>query len=270
MEFRDDDLNHFEAQGAAPLRATAEQGYVDHDGARIWFAVFGSGTPVILLHGGLGHSGNWGYQVPALVDSGYQVLLIDSRGHGRSTRDARPFTYELMASDVLAVMDALHLKKAAVVGWSDGACTGLVLGMKASARISGVFFFACNMDPSGTKDIADPNPLIDRCFRRHALDYAELSSTPDQFESFVDAISHMMKTEPNYSAQDLAAIRIPVAIVQSEHDEFIKHEHADYLARSIRGSEFILLPAVSHFAPLQRPDVFNKAMLGFLSRLPRI
>ena len=56
-------------------------------------------------------SGNWGYQVPALVHSGYRVVLIDSRGHGPGTRDARPFSYELMASDVLAVMNVLYLDK---------------------------------------------------------------------------------------------------------------------------------------------------------------
>ena len=109
MENYDDDLSRFEADGAAPLPVTNDQGYVEHDGARIWYATYGSGSPVILLHGGLGHGGNWGYQVPPLVRSGYHAILIDSRGHGRSTRDARPFTYELMASDVLAVMDTLNL-----------------------------------------------------------------------------------------------------------------------------------------------------------------
>ena len=100
MEPHDDDLKNFEAHGAAPLPVANDQGHVDHDGARIWYATYGSGSPVILLHGGLGHSGNWGYQVPALNNAGYQAVLIDSRGHGRSTRDARPYAYELMASDV--------------------------------------------------------------------------------------------------------------------------------------------------------------------------
>jgi pimeloyl-ACP methyl ester carboxylesterase len=80
---------------------------------------------------------------------GYRAVLIDSRGHGRSTRDWRPYTYELMASDVLAVMDALNLDKAAMVGWSDGACTALILARQVPARVAGVFFFACNMDPNG-------------------------------------------------------------------------------------------------------------------------
>ena len=129
MEPRDDDLENFAAQGPAPLPAASEQGYVDNDGARIWYATYGSGPPVILLHGGLGHSGNWGYQVPAVTGAGYRAVLIDSRGHGRSTRDNRPYSYELMASDVVAVMDALRLDNAAFVGWSDGACIALILSL---------------------------------------------------------------------------------------------------------------------------------------------
>jgi pimeloyl-ACP methyl ester carboxylesterase len=161
MELHDDDLKNFEAHGAAALPVTDDQDYVDHEGARIWYATFGAGPTVIMLHGGLGHSGNWGYQVPALTSSGYRAVLIDSRGHGHSTRDERPYTYELMASDVLAVMDHLQLEKATFVGWSDGACTALVLGRNAAPRSAGVFFFACNMDPSGTKDIKpSPRPVF--------------------------------------------------------------------------------------------------------------
>ena len=101
MELYDDDLSRFEANGAAPLPITNDQGYVDHDGARIWYATYGQGLPVILLHGGLGHSGNWGYQIPALIESGYRAIVVDSRGHGHSTRDSRPYSYELLAGGVL-------------------------------------------------------------------------------------------------------------------------------------------------------------------------
>jgi pimeloyl-ACP methyl ester carboxylesterase len=266
MEFRDDDLTRFEADGAAPLPATEEQGYVENDGARIWYATYGSGQPVILLHGGLGNSGNWGYQVPALIDNGYRAVVIDSRGHGRSTRDARPYSYELMASDVLAVMEALGIDRAGLVGWSDGACTALILAATYPARVAGVFYFACNMDPSGTKEI-EFTPPLQRCFHRHVKDYASLSPTPDQFEEFSAAVGLMQRTQPNYSAEDLARIRVPVAIVHSEQDEFIKQEHAEYLARSIPNAEFIYLSGVSHFAPLQRPELFNQAMFGFLRKV---
>lgn len=266
MEFQDDDLERFEAEGAAPLPHAQTEGHVDHDGARIWYASHGSGTPVILLHGGLGNSGNWGYQLPALVDAGHRVVVIDSRGHGRSTRDTRPYSYELMAADVLAVMDRLEIAKAAIVGWSDGACTGMILGRTHPERISGVFFFACNMDPSGTKEFV-LTPIVERCFSRHTKDYAALSATPDAFDAFVEAVGLMQRTEPNYTTDDLAEITVPVAIVHSEHDEFIKREHADYLARHIPGAELVLLTGVSHFAPLQRPAQFNAALLTFLARI---
>lgn len=266
-ETYDDDLSRFEADGAAPLPVTDDQGYVEHDGARIWYATFGSGKPVILLHGGLGHSGNWGYQVPALVSGGYRTIVIDSRGHGRSTRDARPYTYELMVSDVLAVMDALDIKQAGFVGWSDGACIALMLAAQLPTRVAGVFAFAGNMDPSGVKEI-EFAPILKRCFGRHKQDYTELSATPDQFHKFTAAVNLMQSTQPDYSADDLAHISVPVAIVQSEHDEFIKREHAEYLARTIPTAELIHLRGVSHFAPLQRPELFNSAMLAFLGKIP--
>ncbi|MBB4577189.1 alpha/beta fold hydrolase [Rhizobium lentis] len=266
-ERHDDELIHFEDHGTAPLPPAAVEGHVGREGARIWYASYGTGPAVILLHGGLGHSGNWGYQVPALLQSGRRVVLIDSRGHGRSSRDARPYTYELMAADVLAVMDDLSLDKAAFIGWSDGACIALILAMTAPSRVEGVFFFACNMDPSGTLEFV-ATPRIDRCFARHARDYAELSATPDDFHPFVEAVSLMMRTEPNYQAADLNRIGVPVAIVLGEHDEFIKPEHAEYLARSIPDAQMIYLKGVSHFAPLQRPAEFNAAVLSFLDGLP--
>jgi pimeloyl-ACP methyl ester carboxylesterase len=265
MDIHDDELRKFESEGATPLPAPNDQGSIENEGARIWYSTYGSGSPVILVHGGLGHSGNWGYQVPALLESGYRAVLIDSRGHGRSTRDPQPFSYELMASDVLAVMDTLHLKKAALVGWSDGACTALILAAKAPSRAAGVFYFACNMDPSGVKPF-EATPTLSRCFARHAKDYAELSATPEHFKTFVEDVSLMGRTQPNYSANDLARISVPIVIVHSEHDEFIKREHAEYLARSIPNAEFVLLNGVSHFAPLQRPQQFNSVMLSFISK----
>ena len=261
----DDDLSVFARRGAAPLPRADEQGYVEREGAAIWYASYGAGRPVILLHGGLGNSGNWGYQLPALLAGGYRAILIDSRGHGRSTRDDRPFSYELMAGDVAAVMDALGVERAALVGWSDGACTALVLAADQPRRAAGVLFFGCNMDASGVMEITDWSaPALGNCISRHRQDYALLSATPDRFDDFAEAVGLMQRTEPNYTAADLEAIRTPVAIVHSEHDEFIKAEHAAYLARTIPGAEFIHLAGVSHFAPLQRPEQFNGVMLAFL------
>jgi pimeloyl-ACP methyl ester carboxylesterase len=122
------------------------------------------------------------------------------------------------------------------------------------------------MDPSGTKEF-EFTTVVGRCFARHVKDYQELSATPEAFEKFSEAVGFMQRTQPNFSADDLAQISVPVAIVHSEHDEFIKREHAEYLARSIPHAQFIDLHGVSHFAPLQRPAQFNDVMIGFLHKV---
>ncbi len=250
----------------APARPpAAHTGYVSHDGARLWYATYGAGSPVILLHGGLANSDYWANQIGPLVSAGHRVIMIDSRGHGRSSRDDRPYTYELMASDVIAVMDSLNIKRAAIVGWSDGAIIGLVMAIKDPGRVSRVFAFAANMDPSGVKPDVLSNPTFARFGNEAATAYAHLSPTPDGFAAFAKAINTMWDTEPNYSVADLATIRAPVAIVDGDHDEAIKREHTLYLAKTIHGAQLIILPNVSHFAMLQAPAEFNTAMLRFVN-----
>jgi pimeloyl-ACP methyl ester carboxylesterase len=265
MKVSDLDLRTFEAEGAPPLPAGGVEGRVAHEGASIWYAAHGDGSPVLLLHGALGNSLDWGYQVPALLEAGYRAILIDNSGRGRSTLGTPPLGYDLMASEVLAVMDVLDIPKAAIVGWSDGAIIGLTLAMKYPERISRVFAFGCNMDLEGVKQVSPSDPLITRVFSRAAEDYARLSEKPDDFHAVAALVSQMMATQPNYRPRDLGRIRVPIAIAAADGDEFIKLEHTQYLARSIPGAELIMLPGVTHFAPLQRPGEFNTAMLAFLA-----
>ncbi len=263
MTFTDDDLTHLDTAGLPPLPEARRSGHVEHDGARIWYAEFGDGPPVVLLHGGLGNAGNWAYQVPALVAAGYRVVGIDSRGQGRSSRDARPFSYELMAADTRAVLDALEIDRAAFVGWSDGAVTSLEVARAAPRRGAGVFFFACNVDETGALPF-EATPLIDRIYGYHVGQYAALSPTPEDFERMRDDLNVMQASQPDYSPADLTAITVPVWSVIGDSDEFIRREHAEYIARSVPNGRFLLLEAVSHFAPIQRPDAFNATLLSFL------
>lgn len=245
----------------------ARTGHVVNDGASIWYADCGAGPAVILLHGGLGNAGNFGHQVGPLLAAGYRAILVDSRGHGRSTRDDRPYSYDLMGSDVLAVIETLGIARAAIVGWSDGACTAFAMARRHPERIAGIFFFGCNVDSSGTLPF-EMTPLIERCFSRHRKDYAALSPTPERFDDFVEAVGLMQRTQPDYSSADLAGVAVPVTVAQAQGDEFIRREHAEYLAQTIAGARLVMLPHVTHFAPVQRPDVFNAAVVRFLGELP--
>jgi pimeloyl-ACP methyl ester carboxylesterase len=78
----------------------------------------------------------------------------------------------------------------------------------------------------------------------------------------------MQRTEPDMSVADLAAIEVPVTVVHAEGDEFIRAEHARYLAERLPHAELVHLEGVSHFAPVQRPALFDETVAAFLARHP--
>jgi pimeloyl-ACP methyl ester carboxylesterase len=246
------------------LPAPASSGKVEVNGASIWYAVFGSGPPVVLLHGGLANSNYWGGQVSALAAT-HQVIVIDSRGHGRSTRSAAPYGYELMASDVLGVMDKLGLKQAAVVGWSDGAIIGLSLAMHHPDRVARLFAFAANSDPSGVKDV-DKSPVFQQFIARGEKEYEALSATPKEYKTFVEEISAMWANQPHWTKDDLAKITVPTWIVDADHDEAIERVNTEFMAASIPTAGLLLQPEVSHFSMLQDPLGFTEDVMRFLGR----
>jgi pimeloyl-ACP methyl ester carboxylesterase len=247
------------------LPTPTASGYAPVNGIKIWYATFGRGSPVILLHGGLANANYWGDLVPALAPH-YRVVVMDSRGHGRSSRDAKPYGYDLMASDVLALMDYLKIDKAALVGWSDGAIIGLDIALHHPERLSKLFAFAANSDPSGVKDV-NQSPVFTAFVARARKEYETLSPTPTQYDAFLAQITKMWETQPNWSAADLAGIKVPTWIVDADHDEAIKRENTLFMADHIPGSGLLIQPQVSHFSFLQDPQQFDADVLHFLAHL---
>jgi len=246
----------------APIPA-ARSGNANVNGISIYYAVYGQGPPVILLHGGLANADYWGNQIKALMPR-RTVIVMDSRGHGRSTRDTRPYGYDLMADDVVALLDFLNVPKADVVGWSDGGILGLDLAIRHKDRVGRIFAFAANTVPSGVKDGVEKNPTFAAFIKRAGDEYRAHSSTPNEYDAFVEQISKMWASEPNWTDAQLQAISAPVLVVDGDHDEAIKREHTEYIAATVPHAGLLILPNASHFAFLQDPELFNFAMLHFL------
>ncbi len=252
------------------LPRPVQSGLAPVDGIRLWYAVFNADAgkkadPVVLVHGGLANASYWGRLVPVLARD-REVIVLDSRGHGRSTRDARPIGYDLMSDDVAGLLDFLHVRRAALVGWSDGAIIGLDLAIHHPDRLSGVFAFAANSDPSGVRDVGK-SPVFQAYEARAAQEYAVNSPTPTGFKPFLKAIGRMWEAEPRFSDADLAAIRVPVWIVDGDHDEAILRDNTDHMASVIPGAREVILPDASHFAFLQDPDGFGRQVQAFLASL---
>lgn len=241
----------------------AKTGYAAVNGIKVYYTRTGHGSPVVLLHGGLSNADYWGHQVKALAAK-HTVISIDSRGHGRSSRDDRPYGYDLMADDVVAVLDSLNIPRADIVGWSDGAIIGIDLALRDPDRIGKVFAFAANTQTAGVKDGVEKNPTFAAFIERAGKEYAKLSPTPGEYDAFVEQISHMWASQPNWTDAQLQSIKTPILIADGDHDEAIKREHTEYMAATIPGAGLLILPNTSHFALLQDPALFNAALLGFL------
>ena len=240
-------------------------GTVPVNGIRLWRAEYGHGTPVILLHGGLANSNYWGLQIPALAPY-YEVIVVDSRGHGRSTWDGKAMGYHLMASDVIALMDALHIPKAAIVGWSDGAIIGLDIAIHHPERLTRLFAFGANSNLAGVKS-SEGNPVFAAYLSRTTEEYKKLSPTPTEFSAFHQQLDKLWNSEPTFSNAQLRGITVPTWIVDGDRDEIIKRENTDHMASLIPGAGELILTRSSHFAFLQDPKQFNEALLHFLSGL---
>jgi pimeloyl-ACP methyl ester carboxylesterase len=247
-----------------PLPKPVTSGFAPVHDIRMFYAVFGQGSPIVLLHGGLANSNYWGHVIPIFVRHHFKVIVADSRGHGRSTRSAQAYSYDLMASDVIALLDYLKIEKPDLVGWSDGGIIGLDIAMHHPERLRRLFAYGANSDPSGVRPDSDSIPTWAAFVERTRREYPQLSPTPGDYEAFRTQIEAMWAQQPNWTLQQLQQITVRTAIADGAHDEAIKREHTEYLARAIPHAKLVILDDASHFGMLQNPQEFSAAVLAFL------
>ena len=242
----------------------ARRGTVDAAGAKIYFEVYGKGEPVLLLHGGLGHAGQFGFQLPALIDK-FQVIAIDSRGQGRSTRGKTPITYDVMAKDVIAVLDQLEIKRASVVGWSDGGEIALKLAIAFADRVDRLFVFGANYDARGSKPRSSPNATFAEYSARCRADYERLAGANAGYAALVEALLPLWRNPSGITKDQLRAIQAPVMMADGDHDEVIVLDQIEEMAKLIPNAQLKVFENTSHFALWQDPEDVNAALVAFLS-----
>jgi len=248
-----------------PVESVVAGQMADINGIQLYYEIHGAGAPLILLHGGLGNTGYWMNQIPVFAES-YQVIAIDSRGHGRSTFDEQPINYALMASDVIALMDYLQIEKADLVGWSDGGIIGLEIAIHHPERLNKVVAYGANYNPSGVNPAIGTNDRFNAYIEQAAGDYQKLAADPTQWDAFLANIGNMWATEPNYSAEQLGSITTPILVLDGEEEEAILTEHAIEMQGLIPGSELHLIPGTGHFAMWEKQEEFNQIVLDYLAK----
>jgi pimeloyl-ACP methyl ester carboxylesterase len=243
------------------LPAPARSGMAAVNGTSVYYARFGEGPAVLLLHGGLANSNYWGLQIGELAKQ-FSVLVMDTRGHGRSPVMSQVFSYRAFADDVAGLLDFLNIASVAIVGWSDGGVTGLELAMRRPDRVNRLFAFGANMNPAGYKPTS--SAVFAEFTRRAKTEYGRLSPHPERWVQLVGGLRGMWRTQPNFTPAMLRSIAVPILVLAAEHDEIIRRDHTEQMARLIPRARLVVQPDVSHFAMLQDPLGFNNTMIEFL------
>jgi pimeloyl-ACP methyl ester carboxylesterase len=254
-------------------RPPRRAGRVQAGDAAIFYRIYGSGDPVLLLHGGFMMAEAWFAQIPALARR-HLVVTPDSRGHGRSGSGAGPITYRRMAEDAACLIRELGLAPAHVVGWSDGGTTALALAMQEpglvrSLVLLGTPYNTSNYSPEALLKMEDllrprsPETLALRALR--GLLNPERGSWPD----FAARMGAMWRELPDFTAEELASIKAPTLVVACDRDEFLS-AWPDPLkvfretAEAIPGARMESVRGGKHAVLLQRPRRINHLILGFL------
>ena len=242
-------------------------GMVEVKGAQIYYAIYGvpTGEPVVLLHGGLGNSDHFAFQMPALTST-FKVIVIDSRGQGRSTLSKAKLTYHAMADDVIGVLDKLAIKKAAFVGWSDGGEIALDLAIHQQDRVSKIFVVGANYDASGSKPRGGSStPTFQAYAAKCKADHAKLSPKPKSYDAVIDALLPVWRNPAGFTKAQLKSIQAPSAIALGDHDEIIVLDQVKEMGTLIPKGQSVVFKDASHFVMWQDPESFNKALVAFLT-----
>jgi pimeloyl-ACP methyl ester carboxylesterase len=227
---------------------------------RIYYETYGAGSPVLVLHGGLGSIEDMHHQIRALA-ARRLVIAPDSRAHARSTDSQAPLSYQLMADDMVKLLDALQLGRVDIVGWSDGGIIGLEIAMRHSDRIRRLVVIGANYDVDGLKQQPSADvPPPPAFYRRNAPD-------PADWAVFHQKVVTMWRTQPHYTLEDLGRIRAPTLVIAGEFDA-VWPEHTDQLARAIPGAEKAIIDGGTHFVLSEKPSVVNARILMFLEGRP--
>jgi len=225
--------------------------------ALISFIETGKGEPLVLIHGNGEDHSCFDRQLPAFSER-YRCIAIDSRGHGRSTHGSRKLNLKLMAGDVLAVMDALGLEKAHILGFSDGGNIALHLALKAPERIRSLILSGANSDPSGI----EPREFRQMLKKRRVLALQALFSRKAARRL---EVWELMIKEPDFTQAELESIALPALITAGERDVILK-EHTEYLHRCIKNSELVIFKGGSHFVHIEQAALYNETVLKFLGK----
>ncbi len=232
--------------------------YYDIRGFKMYCEVYGEGQPLLIIHGNSGSINNFTYQIPYFSKK-YKVIIADSRAQGKSTDSKDSLSYEMMADDYAALLDAMKIDSAYVIGWSDGGINGLLMAIRHPGKVKKLAVTGANIVPDTT---AVPQSLLDLL----SPSFIQLRNKQNKSAQEKNAykLFRLLFEEPHIPLSDLHKIACPTLVIGGDHD-VIKEEHTLLIYKNISKAYLWILPGSGHSTPVVFKDEFNVNVDRFFS-----
>lgn len=221
------------------------------NGIKLYYEIYGNGAPLLVLHGNGGSIENASAFYPELAKQ-YKVIAIDNRSQGRSTTTNEPLTYDMMASDVNALLEQLHIDSAFIWGQSDGGILALLLAKDYPKKVKRALAYSPNIQPDSLALFSWAITAMQKT----------VTENPDPKEK---ALNQLMLDYPNIPYSELSKIKAPVMIMSGDRD-VIRPEHILKMFQSIPNSQLCILPGATHGGAWEKKDLFLVIMNDFFNK----
>jgi len=227
-----------------------------HDGVKLYYEIYGTGEPLLLVHGNGSSIGELKAQIDHFRKH-YRVIAMDSRDHGKSGDSLDKLSYEKMTDDLAALLDHLQTGPVYVLGWSDGGIEALLLGIRHPAKVKKIAAMAANLNPNEEALYPEFIALVKSMMA--SMPAAE-KETPEGKREL--KVTQMMFDEPHIETNALEAITAPTLVLASDHD-LIRDEHTLEIFHHIPNSQLCIFPNATHMIPYDDPVLFNTTVERF-------
>jgi pimeloyl-ACP methyl ester carboxylesterase len=232
--------------------------FVQNRGFKMYYEVYGKGEPLLIIHGNGGSISNFENQIP-YFSKRYQVILADSRAHGKSVDLRDSLTYELMADDLNLLLDTLHKDSCYVIGWSDGGIEGLLLAIRHPKKVKKLAITGANLIPD---PILSTDPWVVQSVINDIDSLKKLPQT-DKIKGQLK-LEKLLINEPHISHESLQKISCPTLVIGGDQD-VIMPRHTLEIAENIKQSNLWILPNSGHSTPIYYKEIFNKTVNTFFN-----
>jgi pimeloyl-ACP methyl ester carboxylesterase len=228
-------------------------------GLRMYAETYGTGQPLLIIHGSGGSINNFMFQIPYFAKN-YKVIVADSRSQGNSKDETDSLSYEMMADDYAALLDEMKVDSAFVIGWSDGGIIGLLMAIHHSKKVKKLVVTGANLWPDTTAVFDDVRQIF-----LPRYNFAKAIPDKNAMQKSAWKLLRLVIEEPHISLSDLKKISVPALVIGGDHD-MVKPEHTLLISQSIPKSYLWIVPNSGHSPLLVHKDQFNITVDEFFSK----